>query len=157
MVDLVILSSQDVNWWTGVVWIIVMFLSAVWTLILTAPIHIHCWDSDAMLHFSKSDEETNSSTSWMAWGWVHFNFWMKYSFNPHRYWRKKTPINNPEWKALTFFNLKMCRLPFPLVETFFSEAGALYLVLRNRAERLWLSCLDYKIKRVNKIRVTGFV
>ncbi len=33
------LSSQDVNWWTGVVWIIVMFLSAVWTLILTAPIH----------------------------------------------------------------------------------------------------------------------
>ncbi len=35
-----ILVSQDVNnWWTGVVWIIVMFLSAVWTLILTAPIH----------------------------------------------------------------------------------------------------------------------
>ncbi len=34
-----LLSSQDVNWWTGVVWIIVMFLSAVWALILTAPIH----------------------------------------------------------------------------------------------------------------------
>ncbi len=33
---------------------------------------IHCWDSDAMLHFSKSDEETNSSTYWMAWGWVYF-------------------------------------------------------------------------------------
>ncbi len=32
-------TSLDVNWWTGVVWIIVMFLSAVWTLILTAPIH----------------------------------------------------------------------------------------------------------------------
>ncbi len=31
-------TSQDINWWTGVVWIIV-FLSAVWTLILTAPIH----------------------------------------------------------------------------------------------------------------------
>ncbi len=29
----------DVNTWTGVVWIIEMFLSAVWTLILTAPIH----------------------------------------------------------------------------------------------------------------------
>ncbi len=41
MVDLLfpLLSSQDVDWWTGVVWIIVMFLSAVWTLILTAPIH----------------------------------------------------------------------------------------------------------------------
>ncbi len=37
--DLFILSSQDINWWTGVMWIIVMFLSAVWALILTAPIH----------------------------------------------------------------------------------------------------------------------
>ncbi len=37
------LYLQDVNWWTGVVWISVIFfifcLSAVWTLILTAPIH----------------------------------------------------------------------------------------------------------------------
>ncbi len=32
-------TSQDVNWWTEVMWIIVMFLSAVWTLIPTAPIH----------------------------------------------------------------------------------------------------------------------
>ncbi len=32
-------TSQDINWWTKVVCIIVMFLSAVWTLILTAPIH----------------------------------------------------------------------------------------------------------------------
>ncbi len=32
--------QQDINWWTGVDYlcIIVMFLSAVWTLILTAPI-----------------------------------------------------------------------------------------------------------------------
>ncbi len=41
---------------------------------------IHWWASDIMLHFSKSDEETNSSTSWMAWGWVHFQpilvFWV---------------------------------------------------------------------------------
>ncbi len=48
-----------------------VFLSAVWTLILTAPIHIHWWASDGMLHFSKFDEETNSSTSWTAWGWIH--------------------------------------------------------------------------------------
>ncbi len=33
---------------------------------------IHCWVSDVTLHFSKSDEETNSSTSWMAWAWGHF-------------------------------------------------------------------------------------
>ncbi len=41
--------------------------------------------SDSMLHFSKSDEETNSSTSWLVWGWGHlqqiFIFWMNYSFN----------------------------------------------------------------------------
>ncbi len=33
---------------------------------------IHWWASDVMLHFYKSDEETNSSTSWMVWGWLHF-------------------------------------------------------------------------------------
>ncbi len=36
-------TSQDIKLmiWSGVgcLWIIVMFLSAVWTLILTAPIH----------------------------------------------------------------------------------------------------------------------
>lgn len=51
----------------------------------------------------------------------------------------------------------MCRLPFPLVETFFSDAGALYLVLRNRAERLWISCFDCKIKRETKSSTIGFV
>ncbi len=39
LTNMQLLASQDVNWWSGVVWIIVMFLSAVWTLILTAPIH----------------------------------------------------------------------------------------------------------------------
>ncbi len=33
---------------------------------------IHWRASDVMLNFSKSDEETNSSTSWMDWGWGHF-------------------------------------------------------------------------------------
>ncbi len=60
--------------WSGVdyLWIIVMFLSAVsfWRHPFTAE--DPWWRSDVMLHFSKSDEETNSSASWMAWGWVHF-------------------------------------------------------------------------------------
>ncbi len=30
-----------------------------------SPQRTHWWASDAMLHFSKSNEETNSSTSWM--------------------------------------------------------------------------------------------
>lgn len=48
----------------------------------------------------------------------------------------------PRDPLLTFFSLKMCRRPLPLVDTFFSAAGAdLYLVLRRRAERRWISCL----------------
>ncbi len=48
MMDLILtnmqlLASQSINWWTGIsvdyLWIIVLYLSAVWTLILTAPIH----------------------------------------------------------------------------------------------------------------------
>ncbi len=35
-------------------------------------LRIHWWASDAMLHFFKSDEETNSSTSWMTWVRVEF-------------------------------------------------------------------------------------
>ncbi len=72
-----------------------MFLSAVWTLILMAPIHcrgsigeqvMECYISPNLmktqthLHlecrwvcvFIRFGEDTNSSTSWMAWGWVHF-------------------------------------------------------------------------------------
>ncbi len=47
-------ASLDVNWWTGVVWIIVMFLSdshSDGTHSLTAE---HPLVTDAMLHFSKS-------------------------------------------------------------------------------------------------------
>ncbi len=34
---------------------------------------IHWWASDAMLNFSKSVlMKKNSSTYWMAWGWVNF-------------------------------------------------------------------------------------
>ncbi len=52
-------------------WIIEMFLSAVWTLVLTAP--IHCIGEQVLmqvLNFSKfvPDEETNF-------------FWLNYSFN----------------------------------------------------------------------------
>ncbi len=49
-------ASQVFNWWTGVMWIIVMFLSAVWTH--SDGTHSlqssHWWACDVMLHFSKS-------------------------------------------------------------------------------------------------------
>ncbi len=47
---------ENVNWWTGVVWIIVMFYQLLdshsdGTHSLQS---IHCWDTDAVLHFSDS-------------------------------------------------------------------------------------------------------
>ncbi len=72
-----LLASWDVNWWTGVVWIIVMFLSAVWTLILTAPIHcrgsigeqvMECYVSPNL--FWLKNQKT--SKSWVTWGWLNF-------------------------------------------------------------------------------------
>ncbi len=56
-----LLSSPDVNWWTGVVWIIVMFLSDSHSDGTHSLQSIHCWDIDAETHFYKPDEETNSS------------------------------------------------------------------------------------------------
>ncbi len=44
-------SLQSIHWWTGVVWIIVMFLSAVWTLILTAPIHCRASISEQVMQW----------------------------------------------------------------------------------------------------------
>ncbi len=61
--------------WCG---IIVMFLldsHSDGTHSLTAE---HPLMSDVMLHFSKSDEETNSSTSWTFSAYLHF--WVNYSF-----------------------------------------------------------------------------
>ncbi len=40
LINMQLFTSLGLSYWTGVVWIIVMFLSAVWTLILTAPIHL---------------------------------------------------------------------------------------------------------------------
>ncbi len=59
-----LLTLRKVNWWTGVVWISVMFLSAVWALILTAP--IHCKGSigeQVMQNFSKTVPMKNVSVT----------------------------------------------------------------------------------------------
>ncbi len=69
------LTSQDINWWTGVEWIIVMFLSAVWTLILTAPIHCRASIAETVMQCYISPNLTRNKThlhlGW-SWGWAHF-------------------------------------------------------------------------------------
>ncbi len=78
LTNMQLLSSPDVNWWSGVMWIIVMFLSDSHSDGTHSLQSIHCWDTDAVLHFSKSDEESNSSTSCMTWGWEHLHFLANY-------------------------------------------------------------------------------
>ncbi len=51
-------------------WIIVMFYSDGTHSLQS----IHYWDTDAVLHFSKPDEETNSSTSRRTFA-ANFIFW----------------------------------------------------------------------------------
>ncbi len=62
-----LVSSPDVNWWTGVLWIIVMFLSDSHSDGTHSLQSIHCWNTFLQIWW-----ETNSSTSWMAWGWVNY-------------------------------------------------------------------------------------
>ncbi len=65
-----------------------MFLSAVWTLILTAPIHRRASIGEPRCNATFlqicSDEETNSSTSWMTWGrgWAHFQQMFIFGWTP---------------------------------------------------------------------------
>ncbi len=63
-----LLSSPDVNWWTGVVWIIVMFLSAVWTLILTAPIHCRASIDETLMQWCISTNLMKKQTH-LHLGW----------------------------------------------------------------------------------------
>ncbi len=97
-------ASWDVNWWTGVVWITFgllwcffqLFGLSFWRHPFTAYL-IHWWANDVMLHLSKSDEDTNLSTSRMGWRWVRF--WQIFIF---------TPIFNLNRNYLVFLSCCRC-------------------------------------------------
>ncbi len=73
---------SSVNWWTGVVWItcglIVMFLSAVWTLILTAPIHCRASIGETLIqrHISPNlmKKQTHLHLVWPEYIFSEFKF-----------------------------------------------------------------------------------
>ncbi len=73
-------SSQDIT--DGLEWCVLLwcfyplFGLSFWRHPFTAELW---WASDVTLHFSKSDEETNSSTSWPEREYI-FILWVKYSF-----------------------------------------------------------------------------
>ncbi len=63
------------------VWIIVMFLSAVWTLILTAPIHCRASIAETLMQCYISPNLMKKQ-SHLHLGWVHFlNYSFKHSFS----------------------------------------------------------------------------
>ncbi len=80
VLNMQLFSSQDVNWWTGDVWITwgllwcfyQLFGLSFWRHPFTAEDPLMSKWCDATFLQICSDEKTNSSTSWMAWGWVNF-------------------------------------------------------------------------------------
>ncbi len=52
LTNMQLMTTQDINWWAGVVWITVMFISTVYTLILTAPIHCRGSIGEQVLEFN---------------------------------------------------------------------------------------------------------
>ncbi len=77
--------SQDVNWWTGVMWITLIFffyqVFGLWRHPFAAEDPLASkWCNTKLLKIC-SDEETNISTSWVALGCAHFHFWVNHYFN----------------------------------------------------------------------------
>ncbi len=104
-------TSQDINWWIWVVWIFCGLLwcfyqpfgLSFWRHPFTAehPLQSNWW----MLNIIKSDEETNLSTSWMAW--VHYQqsfiFGVNYSFNDPKICQSMLSLltwqcRSPDWR-----------------------------------------------------------
>ncbi len=95
-------------------WIIVMFLSAVWTLILTAPIHWRgsickqvkfCWFSLTLIN------KQTHTRHWMAWRWVNYQQMLIFEWSiPLMIYHERL---NKEWKlsqpALVSHTLSECQ------------------------------------------------
>ncbi len=78
-------TSQDINWWTGVLWIIVMFfISCLDTH--SDGTHslqrIHWWASDVMLNFFKPVLMRKQTHLHLRLRVSKFSFWVNYSINP---------------------------------------------------------------------------
>ncbi len=120
-----LLASQDVNWWTGVVWIILMFLSSVWTLILTAPIHcrgsigeqeMQCYISPNLFQWTNK-----LHLGWPEAEWIFstFSFLVNYSFSmttvaPSWVFSNKTvsPAVHQPWNTPPLLGTALCFLWF---------------------------------------------
>ncbi len=100
LTNMQVFMSQDANWWTGVMWIIVMFL-ADWTLILTAPIHgrgsigeqvMQCYISPNLFPWRNKIPK-----SWMTQVWVNFQQILNIGMN-----RNYQTVAGPHWFPFLF-------------------------------------------------------
>ncbi len=87
-------ASQDINWWTGIVLITCGLLMDGLYQLFDLSFWWHPFtpeDPPVMLNFSESNEETNSFTSWIAWGVseyladVHFCVNLSFQCNTAKY------------------------------------------------------------------------
>ncbi len=83
LINTQLFASQYVNWWTRIMWIIVMFHHLFGLSFWRHPFTTE--DPFVSKLCNDTFIITNSSTSWMALGWVHFQqilLWgVNYSFN----------------------------------------------------------------------------
>ncbi len=101
--------------WCGLLWCFYqLFGLSFWRHPFTAedPL-VSKWCNTKFLQIC-SDEETNSSTSWMAWEWVfssNFNFWTNYSFQRALFWSLKSLVTK-WWQIYHFWmncSFKLCK------------------------------------------------
>ncbi len=126
--EIKLFSSKDINCWTGVMWITCgllwcfyqLFGLSFWRHPFTAedPL-VSKWWKNKFLQIC-SDEETKSSTSWIAWGWV--NFQKIFSFD-------QTSFNVNENN--TWYNSAVTR---KVKLQYFSEAVILYILCWSTVE-----------------------
>ncbi len=91
--------SQDINWCTGVLWIIVMCLSDSHSDGTHSLQSIHCWDTDAELHFSKSVLMKKQSPLHLEWPEVsECEFLLNYSYKMRQMEENKR--NSQQWWSI---------------------------------------------------------
>ncbi len=102
--------------WSGVdnLWIIVMFLSAVWTLILTAPIHCRASTSEQLMECYIYPNLMKKQTH-LHLGWPEDEYiFRSFSFMSELFNSAWSPSTSLVWKGqLNFSSTKFILLYFP--------------------------------------------
>ncbi len=119
LIDMQFFTLQDINWWTRVVCLLVdycnVFLSAVWALILTAPIHCR-WSIGEWCYISPYLVKKQTPLHlWMAWGWMHFQQ-IQFSFK-------------------TFSSERLT-----ILLNFFANRKRKLKILRDKSSNIWSHC-----------------